>query len=103
MKTEEASGQTHVQVLTPPSPPVVLAMPDTEFEREVLERLGRLETKLDMITGDGQPGRMKLAEDRLTTLERDSIRRSAYERVINAAIALVVSAAVALHDHFGLK
>ena len=102
MKAEELETRP-AQVVSPPPPPVMLAVPDTEFEREVLERLGRLETKIDMITGDGQPGRMKLAEDRLTALERDSIRRSVYDRVINAVIAIVVSAAIALHDHLGLR
>ncbi|HVO79963.1 MAG TPA: hypothetical protein VMT28_04495 [Terriglobales bacterium] len=46
---------------------------------------------------------MKLAEDRLTVLERNDIRRSVYDRLVNAAIAVAVSAAIALHDHLGLK
>jgi hypothetical protein len=36
-------------------------------------------------------------------LERNDIRRSVYDRMVNAAISMAVSAAIALHDHFGLK
>jgi hypothetical protein len=39
-----------------------------DFQQKVLEKLGRLEAKMDMIVGNGQPGRMKLAEDRLVAL-----------------------------------
>lgn len=46
---------------------------------------------------------MKLAEDRLRTLEHSDIRRSVYDRLVNAAIAVAISAAIALHDHLGLK
>ena len=83
--------------------PLVVRLADVDFEREVVEALGRLEAKVNMLVGNGQPGRMKLAEDRLTTLERSDIRRGMYERLLNAAIAIAVSAAIALHDHLGLK
>jgi hypothetical protein len=46
---------------------------------------------------------MKLAEDRLVALERNDIRRSVYDRLVNAAIAMAVSAAIAMHDHLGIK
>ena len=42
---------------------------------------------------------MKLAEDRITALEKNDIRRGVYDRIVSAAIATVVSAAIALHDH----
>jgi hypothetical protein len=83
--------------------PVVVTLPYSPFEREVLERMGRMETKIDMLVGNGQPGRMKLAEDRINTLERSDIRRSVYDRIVNAAIAMAISAAIALHDHLGLR
>jgi hypothetical protein len=83
--------------------PLVIRMVEHEFQREVLEKLGRLEAKVDMLVGDGQPGRMKLAEDRLSSLERNDIRRSAYDRIVNAAITVVISAGIALHDHLGIK
>ena len=82
---------------------LVLRVTDSSFQSEVLERLGRLETKMDMLTGSVQPGRMKLAEDRLMALERNDIRRSVYDRMVNAAISVAVSAAIAMHDHLGLK
>jgi hypothetical protein len=83
--------------------PVVVRVMDNEFQREVLEKLGRLEAKVDMLVGSGQPGRMKLAEDRLTVLEKNDIRRSVYDRLVNAAIAMAISAVIALHDHLGFK
>lgn len=83
--------------------PVVVRVIDNEFQREVLEKLGVLEAKIEMLVGAGQPGRMKLAEDRLSFLEKNDIRRSVYDRIVNAAIATAISAAIALHDHLGLK
>jgi hypothetical protein len=46
---------------------------------------------------------MKLAEDRLVILEKSEIRRSVYDRIVNAAITVAISAAIALHDHWGIK
>jgi len=83
--------------------PLVLRITDTDFQSEVLERLSRLETKMDMLAGGIQPGRMKQAEDRLMALERSDIRRSVYDRLVNALIAMAVSAAIAMHDHFGIR
>ncbi len=99
---EEAPDQRAIRAGTMRTPVVVRVM-DNEFQRAVLEKLGRLEAKVDMLVGSGQPGRMKLAEDRLTALEKNDIRRSVYDRLVNAAIAMAISAAIALHDHFGLK
>ncbi len=70
-----------------------------DFQLDVLEKLGRLEAKVDMIVGDSQPGRMRLAEDRITALERHDIRRGLLDRIVTAGIAFVVSAIIALHDH----
>jgi hypothetical protein len=73
---------------------------DRQFEREVLEKLSRLEAKMDMLAGNGQPGRMTLAENRLTMLERNDVRRTVIERFVNASIALLVSVAIALRGHW---
>ena len=73
---------------------------DREFERDVLEKLGRLEAKMDTLLGNGQPGRMTLAENRIFELERNDVRRTMLERVVNAAIAVMISAAIALHSHW---
>lgn len=35
--------------------------------------------------------------------ERSDIRRSVYDRIVNAMIAVAVSAAVAMHDHLGIR
>jgi hypothetical protein len=83
--------------------PLVINMIGHEFQTEVLEKLGRLEAKMDMLVGNQQPGRMKLAEDRIASLERNDIRRSVYDRVVNAAITVVISALIAMHDHLGLR
>jgi hypothetical protein len=70
---------------------------DGEFQREVLEKLGRLEAKMDMLVGNGQPGRMKVAEDRILVLEKNDVRRNVIERLVNAGTAVVISAAIAMH------
>jgi hypothetical protein len=56
--------------------PTLTIVADNDFQREVLEKLGRLEVKIDTLVGDSQPGRMSLAEARLTQLERNDIRRA---------------------------
>jgi hypothetical protein len=70
---------------------------DIEFAREVLDKLVRLETKMDMLVGNGQPGRMKVVEDKLAILEKHDVRNSFYNRAINAAISAGISVAIALH------
>jgi trimeric autotransporter adhesin len=35
--------------------------------------------------------------------EKNDIRRSVYDRLVNAVIAMAISAAIALHDHFGIR
>jgi hypothetical protein len=82
--------------------PLVLRVTDSDFQRDVLEKLGRLETQMETLVGSYQPGRMKLAEDRLAALERSEIRRSVYDRIVNAAIAVIISMVVAMHDHLGI-
>jgi hypothetical protein len=72
-----------------------------------LGMLGRLEAKVDMIVGNGQPGRMKLAEDRLVTLEKNDLRRNVYDRIVIAGITFAVtfaaSAILAWRSYLGLK
>ena len=81
-------------------PPVVFRMSASEFQQAVLEKLGLLEAKVDMLVGNGQPGRVKLIEDRLTALERNDIKRNVYDRIVTAGIAFAVSAVIALHNHW---
>jgi hypothetical protein len=73
---------------------------DHYFERDVLEKLSRLEAKMDMLVGNGQPGRMTLAETRISELERNDVRRTVIERFVNAGIAMLISAAIALRGHW---
>ena len=80
--------------------PMVFRMGVREFQQEVIEKLGRLEAKMDMLVGGTQPGRMKMAEDRIRALENNDIRRGVYDRLMSAAIATVVSAAIAMHGRF---
>jgi hypothetical protein len=82
---------------------LVMRVSDSDFQREVLEKLGRLEAKMEMLVGSFQPGRMKLAEDRINLLERSDIRRGVYDRIINAVITVAISAAIAMHDRWGIK
>ena len=78
---------------------MVFRMSTSEFQQEVLEKLGRLEANMAMLVGNGQPGRVKLVEDRVATLERSDIKRNVYDRIVTAGIAFTVSAVIALHDH----
>ena len=84
-------------------PPLVIRVTHNDFQRDVLEKLGRLEAKMDMIVGSGQPGRMKLAEDKIAQLEKSEIRRSVYDRMVNAVITIAISYAIAMRDHLSLK
>jgi hypothetical protein len=52
------------------------------------------------LTLPAQPGRMTLAENRLSALEKNDIRRTVYDRIVTAAIAFAVSALIAMHDRF---
>jgi hypothetical protein len=54
-------------------------------------------------SGNGQPGRLKQAEERITFLEKSEIRRSVYDRIRNAVITVLISAAIAMHDRWGIK
>jgi len=83
--------------------PLVVRVTDSDFQGEVLEKLGRLEAKMDMLVGSGQPGRVKLVEDRVTQLEKNDIRRGVYDRIVNAAITVAISAAIAMHDRWSFK
>src|SRR6476659_9004341 len=82
----------------PAKHPLVVRVTDNDFQCEVLEKLARLEAKMDMLVGGTQPGRMTLAEQKIAQLERNDVRRGVYDRLLNAAIAIAVSAFIALHD-----
>jgi hypothetical protein len=75
----------------------MLRLIDSEFQRDVLDKLVRLETKMDSLVGNAQPGRMKLAEDKIAAMERNDLRNSIYNRVVNAAMSAAISVAIALH------
>jgi hypothetical protein len=78
--------------------PLVVRVTDNDFQCEVLEKLARLEAKMEMLVGGGQPGRISIMENRLDTLERADVRRSVYDRLVNFAITTLVSALIAFHD-----
>ncbi|HEV3308677.1 MAG TPA: hypothetical protein VGZ91_19695 [Candidatus Sulfotelmatobacter sp.] len=73
---------------------------DMEFQREVLDKLVRLETKMDALMGNGQPGRMKVVEDKVGVLERSDLRNSVHNRLLNGAISAGISVAIALHKYW---
>ena len=83
--------------------PLVVRVTDNDFQREVLEKLRRLEANMEMLVGSGQPGRMSQAEERLMALERHDIQRGVYERLLNAAISIAISTAIAMHERLGIK
>jgi hypothetical protein len=73
---------------------------DNDFQCEVIQKLASLETKMDMLVGGGQPGRISLIEGRLNVLERNDVRRGVYDRLINAALTTTISVLIALHDRW---
>jgi hypothetical protein len=75
----------------------VLRLIDSEFQREVLDKLVRLETKMETLIGAAQPGRMKIVEDKVAMLERNDLRNSVYNRMVNAAVSAAISVGIALH------
>jgi hypothetical protein len=83
--------------------PLVVRVTDNDFQRNVLEKLGRLEAKMDMLMGSGQPGRMTNAENRIVILERNDIKRSVYDRLLNAVITVAISLAITMHERLGIK
>src|SRR5277367_3426883 len=83
--------------------PLVVRVTDNDFQCEVLEKLARLEARMEMLMGAGQPGRMTLVENRVTALERSDVKHNMYERILNAVIASGISAAIAWHDHLRIK
>jgi hypothetical protein len=83
--------------------PLVVRVTDNDFQKHVLEKLGRLEAKMDMLVGSGQPGRMTNAENRIVILERNDIKRSVYDRLLNAVITVAISVAITMHERLGIK
>ena len=79
---------------------LVLRAIDVEFQREVLDKLIRLETKMDALMGNGQPGRMKMVEDKVGALERSDLRNSMHNRLVNVALSAAISVAIALHKYW---
>ena len=73
---------------------------DIEFQREVLDKLVRLETKMDALMGNGQPGRMRVLEDKVAILERNDFRNSVHNRLLNGGISAAISVAIALHKYW---
>jgi hypothetical protein len=73
---------------------------DYDFQREVLDKLVRLETMMETLIGSAQPGRVKLAEEKIRELERNDVRRSAYNHLMNAGVSAGISVAVAFHRYW---
>jgi len=93
-----SSRNDNPNVHEPAKHPLVVRVTDNDFQCEVLEKLARLEAKMEMLVGGGQPGRISVMENRLNALERADVRRSVYDRLVNAALTTAISALIALHD-----
>src|SRR5260370_42660534 len=68
---------------------------DIEFQREVLDKLVRLETKMDALVGNGQPGRMKMAEDKVAGVGGNEMRKKGPNPLGNGGVSAAISAALA--------
>lgn len=77
-----------------------LRLMDGEFQREVLDKLARLETKMDSLVGNVQPGRMRLAENKIEALERSVMHNSLHNRVVNGSISAAIGLIIALHKYW---
>ena len=80
--------------------PLVMRVTDSDFQCEVLQKLARLEEKMENLAGGAQPGRISLIEGRLGMLERNDVRRGVYDRLVNAALTTTISVIIALHDRW---
>jgi hypothetical protein len=103
MKIEEDNSGSYGHHGSGKQQQLVVRVADKDFERDVLEKLARLEAKMDMLFGGGQPGRMKNAEDRIVILERNDIKRSVYDRLLNAVITVAIRVAITMHERLGIK
>ena len=79
----------------------------TDFEKEVIDRLGRIETKLDndylALHGNGQPGlivKHEKLENRVQTLEQKIETQSGIAGKIVIALAWLVTTAIACYNLF---
>jgi hypothetical protein len=79
---------------------LVMRVADNDFEHEVIQKLASLEAKMDMLVGSGQPGRISLIENRVNTLERNDVRRSVYDKLVNAVLTTAISVLIALHERW---
>jgi hypothetical protein len=80
--------------------PLVMRVSDSDFQCEVLQKLARLEEKMENLAGGAQPGRISLMENRLGILERNDVRRGVYDRLLNAVLTTTISIIIALHDRW---
>ena len=99
-RTQDLSEANYASIQDSAKHPLVMRVSDNDFQCEVLEKLARLEAKMEMLVGSGQPGRMKQAEDKISQLEENDIRRSVYDRLVNAVITVALSALIAFHDRW---
>ena len=71
---------------------------------EMAGQIGRTEQAVQdlkkELLGNGQPGFIAKTDGRLRALETNDTRRTWIERIVTAAIAVVVSALISMHDHF---
>ena len=96
MTIQTGEPRTHAA----PAHPLVMRVTDNDFQCEVLEKLARLEAKMEMLVGSGQPGRISLIETKVAALERNDVCRGVYARLVNAAITMAISALIAFHDRW---
>ena len=75
------------------------------FERDVIDRLGRIEVKLDndyrAIHGNGQPGLLEkhtALEQRVASLEQTARTQSGIAGKITVGIAWIVTTSIALYN-----
>lgn len=76
----------------------------SDFKTDVIDRLGRIETKLDndykTLHGNGKPGlveKFDKLEDRVRDLETKQAEKQKHYGAIAGAVAFIINAAIALY------
>jgi len=69
------------------------------FESKVVESLSRLETQMETLVGNGQPGIITKQEERIAALEQFKAKAIGYGAAIAFVVSMLVKLGAALIGH----
>lgn len=77
---------------------------ETQILMEMSGKVGKIEQAVadlsKQLLDNGQPGFITRTKNRLEALERQDVRRTWTERILAWGGATIISAGIAMHDHF---